>query len=770
MNTTTDSSPALLFSPSVRTLPANLEHLNLNDLRQKARFWLDSTQLKLPRDSLVKALRTALEDDTAAGRVLRSLSPEERAVASVYRRFGGSVDGEVIRLDLMARGLLEIVENRISDMYVQTRWKQNPIVALENRWVLFPQSADPFISSWASYGQGPDRSFERYNLHAGICRQVEPAGPAAWSIAPAKGAPLMVTRRSHAEVALDLSRLVAYISRRGSIKIRKHGALALPALGAMWKAVPLDDGSDFRLPDPHGLYCELLRYMGVIRVVSDELVVDSKVAAGQFAKSGFRQVDLWARGWLSAGNWFDGRGIPEAREFGDLGQTIWTGRQVVAWALGCLAHAGDHWYGLEGFISGLHALQRHHYFRMPSGKEAWDPKLIGAQDKENQHGPARQQAWWFASTGSWYANAVMVTLAALGLVERGRLGRDASDAHAFRLTEIGRAVFGAPEVEPPREPSEHRCLLIQPNFDIVAYLDQANPQTAGLLGRLAEGGSAHLGPIRTLRLTQTSVYQAEESGLDHAQIVDFLKRHSQRELPANVLRSLSDWSGKRESLSLRSRVTVLGFPSTAARDAYLNHHPGTACGTRFVLVSGLAERPAGLESSGWIIADHSIGGRRTLEMDETGRIRSTTPVDLVQEARMRRLAVPSSAGWQLTARSVRQAIAGGVKPTLIVRWLRDHLAHAIPPLLTLAIDQWLGTSRPLELGDAVLLHLPDEEQFRAIAQSPRLRPFLLGSAGPQWLLVKRETRKELAATLEELGFTIRKELSMGDDLEPTLRT
>jgi len=763
MTATTDNCLPLLFSPSSRTIPANLEYLDLPELRQMGSSWLDPGQMKLPKGSLVKALRSALEDDTAAARVLRSLSPEERDVAAVYRRYGGSVDGEVIRLDLMARGLLEIVENRMSGGYTQRRWKESPIRTLANRWVLFPQSADPFVSSWTSlFDQGPERSFERYSLHAGICRQVDPAGPALWSIAPAEAAPHAVNRRSPAEVAFDLSRLVAYLSRRGAIQVRRHGTLAQPALRAMQKAVPLDDGSEFRVPELHGLYCELLRYMGVVRVASYELLVDSKVASSQFAKTGFRQVDLWARGWLSAGNWLDGRGIPESREFDDSARKVRIGRQVVAWALGCLARAGDHWYELEGFVSALHAIQQHHNFYLACGTRAWDPKLIGAQDMVEKTGPAFLKPSWFAATGSWYANAVMVTLAALGLVERARLGADATAAHGFRLTEIGRAVFGAPEVEPPREPAVNRCLLVQPNFDVVAYLDHADPRTAGLLGRLTEGGSAHLGPIQTLRLTQTSVYQAEESGLDHAAIVDFLQQRSQHELSANVLRSLSDWSGKRESLSLRSGVTVLGFPTAAARDAYLSRHPGQACGARFVLAPGSDEQPPGLEPSECIIFDHSNGWRRTLEMDENGRIRPTRPVDLVQEARMRRLAEPSSSGWRLTARSVRQAIAGGVKPTLILRWLKGHLAHAMPPLIALAFDQWVGTSRPLELVDAVLLHLPDKEQFQAIAQSPRLRPFLLGSPGPQWLLVKRETRKELAATLEELGFTLSKELRLGE--------
>ena len=84
------------------------------------------------------------------------------------------------------------------------------------------------------------------------------------------------------------------------------------------------------------------------------------------------------------------------------------------------------------------------------------------------------RAWWFRYGGTWYANAVMVTLVALGLVERAGLGQGGSAPIGFRLTEVGRAVFGAPEIAPPPEPAERRCLVIQPNFDVVAYLDQAD--------------------------------------------------------------------------------------------------------------------------------------------------------------------------------------------------------------------------------------------------------------------------------------------------------
>ena len=259
------------------------------------------------------------------------------------------------------------------------------------------------------------------------------------------------------------------------------------------------------------------------------------------------------------------------------------------------------------------------------------------------------------------------------------------------------------------------------------------------------------------------MYEAEESGLGQAQIVEFLRRHCRREPPANVLRSIADWSGKRESLSLRHKVTLLGFPSTIERDDFLEGHPdGTACGERFVFADGPRPPVPGL-----LVSDHLTGGRRTLELDEEGRIHATGPLDIVQESRLLRIARPplsASIGWQLTADSMRQAAAGGLKPGVVHRWLKDHLAHPAPPLMASAIDAWLrvGRGRPMELADAVLLHIPDGEQFRAIATSPRLRPFLLARPGPGWLVVKKEDRKALSALLESLGFTVIRELTHDD--------
>ena len=570
--------------------------------------------------------------------------------------------------------------------------------------------------------------------------------------------PATITGRTAAEVALDLSRVLAFLSSHGSVKVRQNGLLSVPALRAMEKAVPLDKGSEFRLPDPHGFLFELLRRIGAVRVLGGEASVDPVTTRQRLGLPSPLQAHLWARCWLSTRDWFDAYGTITPRERDNYASSVWTGRQVLAWMLGCLARAGDHWYDLTAFLEASHASLRHAQPHLPTRDAAWKPGFTMALDAQAT-GPDRQRAWWFDHGGVWYANAVMVTLVTLGLVERGRLGAGPVGPLAFRLTDLGRAVFGAPEITPPPEPAEHRCLVIQPNFDIVAYLDQADARVAGFLARIAESGTARSGLIQTFRLTQSSVYQAEESGLSHAQIAEFLQQNSQREPPANVLRSLADWSGKRESLSLRYGLTLLGFPTTADRDAYLNDHPdGTACGDRFVL--GTWPRP---QLPGALVTDHRLDFRRTLELDEEGWIRTSQPMDLIQKSRLRRIArppLPASTDWQLTANSMRQAAAGGLKPGVVHGWLKDHLARPTPPLMASAIDAWLriGKSRPLELGDAIVLHVPDSDQFQALATSQRLRPFLLGYLGPGWLAVRKENRKELATLLEGLGFTVLREL------------
>ena len=221
--------------------------------------------------------------------------------------------------------------------------------------------------------------------------------------------------------------------------------------------------------------------------------------------------------------------------------------------------------------------------------------------------PDRQRAWWFTHGGVWYANAVMVTLVALGLVDRARLGQDADAPLGFRLTDLGRAVFGAPEIIPPPEPAERRCLVIQPNFDIVAYLDQADARTAASWDGSPRAGIGPLGPHPDVppHPGQRVPGGGERSG-PHPD-----RRFPPAARPARASRQRVALARRLVGETREPVTPLLGSrcsasQRTAERDEYLKGHPdGTACGERFVIAS--TRDSSQVQLSGSLGSDHLPG-------------------------------------------------------------------------------------------------------------------------------------------------------------------
>src|SRR5262245_44224400 len=76
----------------------------------------------------------------------------------------------------------------------------------------------------------------------------------------------------------------------------------------------------------------------------------------------------------------------------------------------------------------------------------------------------------------WAANALLGTLAYLGLVGHGQVGSGASPATPSAC--LGKAVFGAPDLAPPPAPADPKFLTVK------------TPPTMSHPGRPARGGAA----------------------------------------------------------------------------------------------------------------------------------------------------------------------------------------------------------------------------------------------------------------------------------------
>jgi hypothetical protein len=346
---------------------------------------------------------------------------------------------------------------------------------------------------------------------------------------------------------------------------------------------------------------------------------------------------------------------------------------------------------------------------------------------------------------------VMVTLAALGFIERGRV-EGAELRYCFRLTPVGRAVFGAPDVKVELQPTG-KFLVVQPNFDVVAYLDQTDAHGIGSLGLLLENVKPTLGAVQTFRITHQAFYRALELGLTHESALELLQQASQHALPPNVLETLKEWSARRESMVVKSNVTLLGFANRLERDSHLVQGVGRACGDRWVILEAGQNLPAH-SFDGAHTVDHSSEWP-TLVVDEQGLIFHHKPLDTVQINRLRLFADQKDKEWRITAASIKRAMGRGLQPTLVRKWLYRMLEQQMPPLMWHAVEAWMGKPAGVNLGAAQVLRVPNDELFAIISESEFLRPLFLGVLANGWLVVKPEGVKELARLLSQYGFEVK---------------
>ncbi len=153
---------------------------------------------------------------------------------------------------------------------------------------------------------------------------------------------------------------------------------------------------------------------------------------------------------------------------------------------------------------------------------------------------------------AWYGKAPTAMADAFKALAYQSLIDLSLDAHlqpvSFRLTDLGATLLGIPqEVDPTRpdpvardyQPPVTSTFLLQPNYEVLV------PRTLDLsvrhrLDQVAELLRADV--VSRYRLTDASVQRAMEHGWEVQALLDFLRSHSEAELPQNVQMTLSDWA------------------------------------------------------------------------------------------------------------------------------------------------------------------------------------------------------------------------------------
>ncbi len=741
---------------SMAKVNVELEGFRSDELRQAARFWVGKEAGSFNKEKCIAALTQAMNSDDATQRVHTALSEKERQVLAIFTRYGPTVSGGVLTAEMYARGFVQSPpEDKASESFYRSYCEQKKtdlIRRLSEKLVLVGNSYDLYYSS--SY----TCSYPRLSLHPALMNAVKPAAPLPWSASRVCAEAVGTARRSSAEVALDLCRVASAMRRMGAWATVKGESPSKATRARMRKEVGLRDAEKdpFSPPDPESLFYELLHGMGLLNFGAKPSWIHEQALERHLQQPPTTQAWHWVRAWLHMSLWQDGIGVVPDRDSDYAFVRIEPAklahaRELLAWALSGVAHASNCWLDLETFLRDLWRASNKTAIHFYCHGFAWNPEFEMARKREQYPaGNDRMLAFWLADEAVWAANAIMVTLVTLGLVERGQTA-GGKIRPCFRLTELGRVVFGAPEIAAVQKEPEARFLTVQPNLDIVAYLEAADARQICTLNRFAAAAPRATGPVQTFALRRESLYAALESGMTFDEVRGFLAEHGKTELPANVNRMLSEWAVRRESLVLRTKVALaLGPAETQTRSRALNDN--------VFLLPSMTVKIAAKEFAGWTILDHEDKPERTWTSDELGSL-STNSGHSISQIRLASIADRTATGWQITQKSVARARASGMTADQILEWLGGHLTAGVPALLEVAVRNWTGR-QGVKLSQAPLLRIVQPQAKEALLHSATFRPLLAGHIPPEWFLIREDHLSEVRDLLEKLGFKI------GESLDP----
>jgi hypothetical protein len=734
------------------SLPVKIDlHLyGSTELKRAARFWAGKEAYYFAKEKCLAALTRTMADGDIARRVLAGLTEKERQVLGIFARYGPTVSGGLLTAELYTRGIIPPPpKNLASDSYYQAQreWRdRDPVPGLREKLILVSSYYDSYYSSYDRH------RYPQLTLHPTLAQGVAPAPPITWHASHACAEAVSTGHRSSAQVGLDLWRVAEVLRSMGTWQTVKGDSPAKAARARLRKEVGLRDAEKDPMspPDAESFYYELLHSMDLLKIGDKRSWIHQEALERHLQQPPAGQARQWVRAWLHMPLWQDGIGVVPDRD-GQYDSVriepsgLANARELLAWALCGVAHAPSCWLHLETFLRDLWQKTRETEINFYWWNYSWDPEFeMGKKREQYPAGDQRMLAFWLAAEAVWAANAVMVTLPTLGLVERGQA--TGKDAHpCFRLTELGRVVFGAPEVEAAPKPVDGRFLTVQPNLEVVAYLDSADARQVCTLSRFAASASRADSPVQTFELRRDSLYRALESGMTLKEVRAFLAEHGKTELPANVERILSEWAGRRESLVLRTKtVLALGPLDSQTRGRALNNNV-------FLLPSSTAKIVA-LGFSGWTILDHEGKPERTWTTDELGSVVPDSRTSISQ-LRLARIADRTTTGWQITAQSLGRARQSGMTSEQILAWLGDHVKGGVPPLLEVAVRNW--TSRQgVQLRQVQMLRILQPQAQQALLHSPTFRPLLAGHIPPEWFLIHDDHLSEVRRLLETLGFAI----------------
>ncbi len=405
------------------------------------------------------------------------------------------------------------------------------------------------------------------------------------------------------------------------------------------------------------------------------------------------------------------------------------------------------WFTLDGLVNAIRRIDENALFL----HERWRAIAANVLDAS----PAwRDRAWQNHEKRlfSWMIQSLFANFGMVDLADEGRL---------FRLSDLGRYALGVGPAPAEANDIARDALVIQPDFEVIAYLDRCPADLRRKLDVFCE--RVRGGPVSTYRLTQESVYRGVRSGVSTDEFSAILEAHSSRPLPTNVRDQFSTWDRKVAAVAIHPQCKLLEFLSeleavTAADDdASLRHLGGRFClvlngtkpGVNHQINYRNASEPCAQQGEGlalrvpWPKADLFV--RRRLE--ELGEVRTTATGDLE---------------FTLSKKTLRRDIDWGLQAAQLETLVEGALAARFRA----ALRAWNGDMVLPSAQTATLVRFDDPEACDAVLELPDVAEHVEGRLGLYTLVVRKGGLTAIKRALKSFGMPVGKNGVVLDDGPP----
>lgn len=713
-------------------------------LKIQARLW--GGKSNLTKAECIDMIRKGLADPAAARTALTGLTPVDQAALAIIKGSNGVMPAGQLEVMLRAFGFTldepqHTYTNQRSFVYAEKLVRRGYVMVKGG------------LSSGYHIGLTEDTLLfcdERIMAQMEAVVMLHPL-----PLPPVEPLHTSIFRRPQ-NVTLDLVSLIQKIREMNGLQLTKAGDIRLPDLRQLrkkmdWPEDVVTDGFCF----PNSVFALLTSFqkIGLLEQVDNKLVLHQEID-GFLAQPLAHQVTVLVTGLFSNTVCFESSehyyyrnhcllrvglvhalmALPDITKFYTLPglQTVLYDR-VGEWA-----------------DSTFHASKPLNYY----GNR-------GRHEEELAKWKQQHRQSWLAVEGPIISTMLTSWLYWLGMVE---LGRSSDETLRFRLTELGRQVlwgdYNANTQTTKQTTAAGAVWVVQPNFDIIVYLEAVTPAQLSFLEQHAERTQTEQHTAHYV-LTRASVYRGLESGGTLENILATLAVGSDATLPQNVEREIREWAGQREQITLYSRGRLIEFPSRETRElamdaglqgeriseVYVRVQPQTQIKAALKSVFGLQVLPS---------FDYAQPPDQCLHAAEDGTLTLVKQTgDMLLSGQLACCTEPVDAThWQITVESLAAAKKAGGKAKTVLAFLESRLEKPLPELLEIAIRTNLGEKKAVQAQEALLLRITDKKLYGALIGSKSLKQFLLDVPGPDTIAIRREQLAEFNTHLSRLGIIL----------------